>query len=91
MRNNVQYQSESPLRILKKIKELDPNDDQTGALIKIIERILHKELELMLYDIRDNIKAGIFISELPCEYIYKAEDVEKVFEHKLIEVDGYEN
>jgi hypothetical protein len=91
MNNNFDFEELSPLQRLKWLKRQDPNDEKTQNIIKIIEGILHKELELMLYDIRNNIKAGIFISERPCEFIYKAEDVEKVFEHKLIEVDGHEN
>ena len=74
----------------KHVKMKEPRLEK--RLIKIVEKILHKELQIMLDDIRNNIKAGIFMTEdTPCQYIYKAEDVEKYFLEKLIEVDGYEN
>ncbi len=82
----------TPLEKLRVLKKLDSGDEETKNLIKLVELILHNELQTMLNEIRENIKAGIFMSESNVGlWIYKAEDVERVFEHKLIEVNGHEN
>ena len=91
MTQSINYEDLTPLQKLKYIKKYDNNDRETEILIKIIEKALHKELELMLDNIRKNIKAGIFMSNNMAIGIYKAEDVEKFFYEKLIEVDGHEN
>jgi hypothetical protein len=91
MINSNNFEDLSPLQKLRFLKKHDSGDNETRAIIKLIEKILHNELETMLNEIRTNIKAGIFMSENNAEFIYFAQDVEKYFSHKLIEVTGHEN
>lgn len=56
----------SPLQKLKFIVKYDKNDEETKNIIKLVEKILHKELEIMLHDMRNDIKAGIFMSKKQC-------------------------
>lgn len=91
MTKSINFNDLTDLQKLRCIKRHDLEDIETRAVIKIVERILHNELESMLQDIRKNIKAGIFMSDNITTNIYFVNDIEKVFSHKLIEVDGHES
>jgi hypothetical protein len=92
MKKEIDFNDLTPLQRLRVLKDFDKSDIETSNLIKLVEKILHKELENMLIDIRKNIKTRIFEEEnLPAQFIYKAEDIEKYFQEKMIEVNTYEN
>lgn len=91
MNKPINFNDLTPLQKLRFLKKHDPNDVESIAVIKLVEKILHNELENMLNEIRTNIKAGIFMSNNNAECIYFANDVEKFFSDKLTEVTGHEN
>lgn len=91
MENTINFEDLTPLQRLRFLKKHDSGDVESRAVINLVEKILHNELETMLNKIRTNIKAGIFMSENNAECIYFANDVEKFFSDKLTEVTGHEN
>ena len=74
MKKEIDFNDLTPLQRLRVLKDFDKSDIETSNLIKLVEKILHKELENMIIEIRKNIKTRIFEEDLPAQFIYKAED-----------------